>query len=304
MGTYWADVSQFQRVADDSYPHRVFAFRTNSGDVKDTRADANLTWALSALDRGRLDIVIAYYYFRPGAANCDLWRQVVTRGGRIDPRIVCMVDVESGNGSAQGAIPNRDHSVEINDEIARVRSWLGGSRVIGYYNPKSDPALWQSRGTVPLVVPHYTGSPGGSYSYPNRFAHQYSDRVQCAPFGPCDANYTDLSIDQLKTLFGIGDTPMATTDVDRINEFTRAFNAPIGSDVKDVRQQLVGARDLVYKTVDGKKVVDLEKSFPGWPQLGNRTVVDALAAIGTALGIPGFYDPHGVVKNPLDSKEQ
>ncbi|ROZ89020.1 hypothetical protein [Gordonia sp. OPL2] len=298
MGTYWADVSQFQRPVDDDYPHRVFSFRTNTGSVKDTRADANLTWALQALADGDLDIVIPYYFFRPGAANCDLWREVVTRAGRIDPRIVCMVDVESGSGSSQGAIPIRDHSDEINDEIARVRGWLGGSRVIGYYNPRADPALWKARGDVPLVVPHYNGSPGDSYAYPNRFAHQYSDRVPCAPFGPCDANYSALSIDQLKTLFGMGGTTMATTDVDRINDFTRNFNGPIGSDAKDIRYQLVGARDLVYKTVNGKKVVDLEKSFPGLPQLGNRTVTDALAAIGTALGIPGFYDPLGIVKNP------
>lgn len=298
MGTYWADVSQYQRVVDKTYPHRVFSFRTNTGSVKDTRADANLTWALQALADGDLDIVIPYYFFRPGAANCDLWRRVVTRDGRIDPRIVCMVDVESGQGSSQGAIPIRDHSEEINDEIRRVRGWLGGSRVIGYYNPKADPALWKSRGDVPLVVPHYNGTPGDSYAYPNRFAHQYSDRVPCAPFGPCDANYTALSIDQLKTLFGMGGTTMATTDVDRINEFTRNFNGPIGSDTKDLRYQLVGARDLVYKTVNGKKVVDLEKSFPGLPQLGNRTVTDALAAIGAALGIPGFYDPLGIVKNP------
>ena len=31
--------------------------------------------------------------------------------------------------------------------------------------------------------------------------------------------------------------------------------------------------------------------FPGWPQLGNRTPVDALAVIGEHLGLPGFYDP-------------
>ncbi|MCA1009006.1 N-acetylmuramoyl-L-alanine amidase [Rhodococcus hoagii] len=31
--------------------------------------------------------------------------------------------------------------------------------------------------------------------------------------------------------------------------------------------------------------------YPGWAQLGNRTVVDALAAIGAALKIPGFKDP-------------
>uniref|UniRef100_UPI003F4934C0 N-acetylmuramoyl-L-alanine amidase n=1 Tax=Nocardia suismassiliense TaxID=2077092 RepID=UPI003F4934C0 len=33
------------------------------------------------------------------------------------------------------------------------------------------------------------------------------------------------------------------------------------------------------------------KPFPGWTQLGGRTVVDALAAVGAALGIDGFADP-------------
>lgn len=31
--------------------------------------------------------------------------------------------------------------------------------------------------------------------------------------------------------------------------------------------------------------------FPGWPQLGNRTVVDALAVIGAKMGLDGFHDP-------------
>jgi hypothetical protein len=33
------------------------------------------------------------------------------------------------------------------------------------------------------------------------------------------------------------------------------------------------------------------RDFPGWAQLGGRTVVDALAAIGQQLSIPGFVDP-------------
>lgn len=33
-------------------------------------------------------------------------------------------------------------------------------------------------------------------------------------------------------------------------------------------------------------------AFPGYPQLGDRTPVDALAVIGTHLGITGFFDPH------------
>ncbi|WP_228822294.1 peptidoglycan recognition protein family protein [Nocardia farcinica] len=34
--------------------------------------------------------------------------------------------------------------------------------------------------------------------------------------------------------------------------------------------------------------------FPGWSILGDRTVVEALAAIGAKLGIDGFQDPGGV----------
>lgn len=268
MGTYWADVSQYQRPVDDSYPHRIFCFRSNTGDRLDTAAAANLTWALSALERGRLDTVIVYYFFRPGQANCDLWREVVTRNNKIDPRIVCMVDVEGDNGTVRG-----DCSAEINDEVRRVQGWLGGKRVIGYLNPKSDPGLWLTRPGIPLIIPHYNNDPGNSYAFPDRFAHQYSDRVQCAPFGPCDANFSALSIPDLKQLFGVGES---MSDVKAINDFTAAFNGPIGSDVKDIRQQLTGGRD--------------HGEYPGWAQLGDRTLVDAVAAIGAKLGIEGFVD--------------
>lgn len=37
--------------------------------------------------------------------------------------------------------------------------------------------------------------------------------------------------------------------------------------------------------------------YPGWPQLGGRTLVDAVATIGAALNIPGFYDPKRDAKN-------
>lgn len=198
MGTFWADVSQYQRPVSDSYPHRVFSFRTNSGDKRDFNAALNLAWGLRALADDRIDVLIPYYFFRPGQANCDLWREAVTVDGKIHPRVVCMVDVEGANGSVRG-----DNSAEINDEIGRLQGWLGGGRVIGYLNPKADPGLWPTRPKIPLVVPHYNGTPGQSYDFPNRFAHQYSDAVSCAPFGPCDANYTDLDIPGLLKLFGI-----------------------------------------------------------------------------------------------------
>lgn len=59
----------------------------------------------------------------------------------------------------------------------------------------------------------------------------------------------------------------------------KVYVGPIGSDVKDVRQQLTGGRD--------------KGEYPGFPQIDNRAVPDAIAAIGTEMGLPGFFDPHG-----------
>lgn len=56
----------------------------------------------------------------------------------------------------------------------------------------------------------------------------------------------------------------------------KAYMDAVASDTKDVREQMCGEnqRDA--------------GEFKGWPQLGNRTVVDALAIIGEHLGIVGF----------------
>ncbi|MFF0631520.1 N-acetylmuramoyl-L-alanine amidase [Nocardia sp. NPDC004151] len=67
------------------------------------------------------------------------------------------------------------------------------------------------------------------------------------------------------------DAPMSAAEVNQIQDFITAFCGPISSDVKDIREQLCGQsqRDA--------------GQYDGWPQLGNRTVVDALADIYTRL---------------------
>lgn len=42
-------------------------------------------------------------------------------------------------------------------------------------------------------------------------------------------------------------------------------------------------------------------SMQGWDQLGGRTLVDAVAAIGTHLGLPDFHDTLKIVIPPTDS---
>lgn len=49
----------------------------------------------------------------------------------------------------------------------------------------------------------------------------------------------------------------------------------IGANVLDIRHQLTGS----------------DAGYTGWSQLGNRTLVDAIAAIGVKLGIDGFHLP-------------
>ncbi|MFB7720747.1 N-acetylmuramoyl-L-alanine amidase [Nocardia sp. NPDC056100] len=67
------------------------------------------------------------------------------------------------------------------------------------------------------------------------------------------------------------DAPMSAVEVTQIQDFITSFCGPISSDVKDIREQLCGKdqRD--------------SGEFAGWPQLGNRTLVDALAEILTRL---------------------
>ncbi|MFI9508411.1 N-acetylmuramoyl-L-alanine amidase [Nocardia sp. NPDC052566] len=67
------------------------------------------------------------------------------------------------------------------------------------------------------------------------------------------------------------DAPMSATEVKQIQDFVTGFCGPIGSDVKDIREQLCGRsqRDA--------------GQYSGWPQLGDRTLVDAVAEVITRL---------------------
>lgn len=66
-----------------------------------------------------------------------------------------------------------------------------------------------------------------------------------------------------------------------VADFIKGFVGPIGSDVKDARQQLTGGRDM--------------GEYPGWGQLGERTLVDAVAVLGVALGVTDMRDTLGRV---------
>lgn len=68
-------------------------------------------------------------------------------------------------------------------------------------------------------------------------------------------------------IYGSEDAPLSAAEVKQIQEFVAGFVGPIGSDVKDIREQLAG---------DGARDAG---EYTGWPQLGGKTLVDALADV-------------------------
>lgn len=87
----------------------------------------------------------------------------------------------------------------------------------------------------------------------------------------------DAVIGRAKVILGQknsqGGNAVADNDVQAITryltDFVTGFVGPIGSDVKDIREQLTGGRD--------------GGQYPGWPQLDGKTVVDAFAAFDDRL---------------------
>jgi hypothetical protein len=227
-GTTWADVSQYQlHAVNELYPHRVLSFRTNTGSQEDTLGVENARAAKQLLEQGKLDIVIPYYFFRPGQANCDLHREVLERAAFWNhSRTVTMVDVEGDKGSVTG-----DNSWEINDEINRLRGWYQNyGRVIGYYNSNADPGLWTYRNGVPLVIPQYGRDRGDLSSVKDKkvlaeaFAHQYTSTAKdVQPWGGInvDLNWAPYNIDELLALFGMSEQEASSDMSDLVSSLSR-----------------------------------------------------------------------------------
>lgn len=195
MDTLWADVSEYQSVVTDAYPHPVLAIRACDGTYKDKNFADNYAWACAALDAGRLACLIVYVVYRPNWSGGLATIKAMV--GTPHPRMAVMIDVESWGGQIKG-----NQSVGINTLAGELGSWLGDpARVIGYGNAGDLDALWPTKPPgMRLVVAAYGTKP----NYPGLLAHQYADDVAVDPFGPCDANSADgLTPAQLCAALGL-----------------------------------------------------------------------------------------------------
>ncbi len=199
--TVYADISEFQILVNDTYPHSFLAFRSNDADHKDLHFDANLHWAEHAVKTRRLAGFIVYFVWRPGVQDGypTLRAQL---GNAHRPRMAIMIDVESWGGQIRG-----DHSAALNTVRHQIVSWLNHlrpawqrgpllaawyrrqdrRRVIGYGNAGDLHEIWPTRPGVQIVLADYTRNPAA----PVHLVHQYTDDGACRPFGHCDLNSAD-----------------------------------------------------------------------------------------------------------------
>ncbi|MFF0492340.1 hypothetical protein ACFYTQ_25220 [Nocardia sp. NPDC004068] len=274
VDSLFADVSYFQAPVDDSYPYGILSFRSNDGTFRDPNFAANYAWATTAVEDGRLACFIVYFYWRPNwAETVATHREMVEQCGGPHPRMITMIDVESGGN------PGGDQSDGINRAYWRLADWLGDPRrVIGYANKGDLFAMWPDRPEgLRLVGAGYGHNP----ELPGQIAHQYTDGAGfggglpegCPPFGSCDMNAANgLSPEDFAAQCGVG------TEEGIMTALTEAEQRELLEKTRDIWIQLRGP--------DGA----------GWPQLGrdangaNRTPVDALAAVEQALAPPKSAD--------------
>ncbi|QDM56299.1 lysin A, glycosyl hydrolase domain [Gordonia phage SweatNTears] len=277
MPTYWSDVSQYnQAVLNDSYPHPFFSFRTNSGNARDALAMDNARAAKRMLDSGKLKGVFAYYFFRPGQANCDLHVQMLKDAGLWGhPLLATMVDVEDAGGQIRG-----DHSAEVNNEIARLRKWYGDDRrVFGYLNGVANEGLWRTRPAgLKFVTPSYSGRPG-MWATPNppawlqnaAFGHQFTDSAVTKPWPlGTDLNYSSLSVEEIQALLGL-----------------KKGGTAVGA-VEDGAGQLSGRFGNVRRMVNPDSVKYLPKSFNPKTDPNGPAANDMWAAIVNEVVWDGY----------------
>ena len=264
-------------------------------------------------------LVSTYWYLRAPSEGTSIAQQVDVidqqMGGRRD--LPVWIDVESVDMNYPASDPRRYLLVEKDVWDAKRELERRGYHVPGIYTGRW---YWENmRGGEPSMnglgylwasnygVNNGVGDPRSLYASEGGDRHpgwdyplgdrkpdilQYGSRGTVAGRPNVDINAFRGSRAELEALFtgkqkglSMSDIQKILDHIDRKTEETKRYvdiriTDPIGSDVKDIRQQLTGGRDKILRE-DG--TVDIEASYPGWKQLGLNekgkgiTPVDALA---------------------------
>lgn len=160
--SFFADVSEFQRVINSRYPYPIISFRADNGHRTDYNAGANWRYIRSS---AKIKIAIAYVVFMPGQLAPVMDRVKRLLGATCPRKIVIMVDMESGSGFAGPG----NHSHEANTWMNAFAAYTGShAQVIAYANRYDFNSNWpQIVGWAKKVTASY-----GTYD-PGTYAWQY-----------------------------------------------------------------------------------------------------------------------------------
>nr|WP_238846213.1 hypothetical protein [Nocardia terpenica] len=313
VDSLFADVSEFQVPVDDSYPYQIFSFRSNDGTYQDHNFAQNYAWAAGAADSGRIACFIVYMYWRSNWQDTiNTHMSMVGDAGGPHPTMISMLDVESGGN------PGGDQSDGINRAYWGLTNWLGSTpRVIGYANAADFDGMWPTRPDGLRVIGAGWGS---NPNLPGQIAHQYTNGQGyggglpegAPPFGNCDMNSADgLSPQDFANICGVGSVsvdPVADmwiqfmgtggngwpqlaghTLVDGVATVGQTLGLP-GFAAPSGPTQVPMPADSIARIRD-EWIQLLGIQGTGWAQLGGRTLVDAVAAIGQQLGVTDFQPP-------------
>lgn len=149
------------------------------------------------------------------------------------------------------------------------------------------PACWDAAVKVGAAISRFLG-----YGADRNIAHkEWAGAAQ----GKWDPGNWDMNVfrDQIQARLN-GQVPQGDSDDMSWGEHIQNLEGDTVS-----REDQVDYIDLhVGQVLDQLGGPDTHRGayFPGWPQLGHRTVVDAIAAIGAKLGVDGMYDVKAVRK--------
>lgn len=274
--SYFADVSQFQRVVDDSYPLQLFSFRSNDGTYQDHNFLTNYLWAVKQANAGKLACFIVYFYWRPNWLDTVNTHKAMVKaaGGGPHPRMISMIDVERGGN------PGGDQSDSINRAYWNLTDWYGTSdivgstrRVIGYANSPDYGSMWVTRPSGLRVIGAGYGS---DPRVAGQIAHQYTDGTGydpeliqgVAPFGSCDMNVAD------------GYTPQ---------QFAAACGVPT-----DQEASMSAADDELTKKFPSRSIYRVNDqpvdTLAGIVLDTDARVHEAFVAEQARLGVPGYLE--------------
>lgn len=296
--TFFADVSEFQVPVNDAYPYEVLSIRSNDGTHQDRNFFQNYQWCVNACNSGRLKFFIVYFYWRPNwQQTVQMHINMVNAAGGPHPRMISMIDLESGGN------PAGDQSAGVDGSYNMLASWLGNpQREIGYGNTGDLNAMWLAKPNgLRLIVAGYGSDP----AYAGKIAHQYTDGqvnagglpIGAPPFGACDMNVADgLTATQFAAACGVGTTGddflMALSDAEQAEllelarqqaEYRRVSKSPL----RHLGEGPVDTCAGFAWSADGNIHVVLVERLA--VQYGDPTSIALLMEVASAASNPGKY---------------